>query len=106
MYPFQSFRASADLEPQGHEEAQTLVNVYRGVPSQNIPGQSEPNATLASSDETSKNDADLQRAKDLVELHYRVKVKYQEEGLDAELRKARDAVARVHKNMDSKNLAC
>lgn len=63
------------------------------------PVPSEASATHAAYDEKSKNSPDLQRAKDLVELHYRVKLKYQEEGLDLELQQAREDVNKVYKNL-------
>jgi hypothetical protein len=45
------------------------------------------------------NDSELQRASDLVELHYGLKVKYLEKGLDTDLQKARDDVKRVYELM-------
>ncbi|KAK3067786.1 hypothetical protein LTR53_015131 [Teratosphaeriaceae sp. CCFEE 6253] len=44
------------------------------------------------------NDPDLTRAKDLVQLHARVKVAHQD-GADRELDEAREAVARVLREM-------
>jgi transposase len=42
--------------------------------------------------EAKEDDPDLQRAKDLVDLHTNVKVKLEEQGLDAELKSLRKRV--------------
>jgi hypothetical protein len=98
----------ADWE-QGHEEALNLVNVHRSTsrPTEDAHGQCDSKGTRTSSDGKSdlKRVLNLQRAKDLVDLHYKVKLKYMEEGLDADLQKARDEVMRVQKTMSSKNSA-
>jgi hypothetical protein len=63
---------------------------------------SEPSnlkSTAATTDDAGTTDPDLQRAKDLLELHYGVKVKYQEEGLDGELQRAREDVERVSREL-------
>jgi hypothetical protein len=64
---------------------------------------SEPavHATAPDVQTKSKSDPDLQRAKDLVELHYTVKLQYLDEGLDAELHQAREDVKRVSRNLAS-----
>ncbi len=82
---------------QGHKEALNLVNVHRSTlrSTEDASGHSEREESPAASNANSKKDADLQRAKELVELHYRVKLKYLEEGPDAELEKARDDVKGV-----------
>lgn len=61
------------------------------------PGQNEPMRTPAVSDKDAEklSDLDLRRAKDLVELHYNVKLKYLQDGPDPELRQARDNVRRT-----------
>jgi hypothetical protein len=94
---------------QGHEEALNLVNVHRSTSRStgDAPGQSDSkgNPTISDGKSDLKKDPDLQRAKDLVELHYKVKLKYMEEALDADLHKARDEVMRIHKTMSSKKYA-
>ena len=57
------------------------------------------------SDERSKGDTDLQRAKNLVELHYGVKLKYVEEGMDADVQKAREDVGLVYRHLSGKKPA-
>jgi hypothetical protein len=49
-----------------------------------------------------EQDLDLQRAKDLVDLHTNVKVKYEEQGLDKELETLREKVDSLllHLNRD------
>jgi hypothetical protein len=83
------------------------VNVHKSTsPSALNTAQSlEPVSKHTTLDEKSKSDADLQRAKDLVELHYGVKLKYLEEGLDAELQRAREDVMRVHRKLSNRNPA-
>ena len=81
------------------------MNTYR-KPSSSIEDarvRSESPEAFAANHEKSASDPDLQRAKDLVELHYRVKLKYLEEGLGAELQKARDDVKVVCKNLASRS---
>jgi hypothetical protein len=80
------------------------VNAYRSTsPStQDAPLPSETSEAIAGNHENTKSSPDLQRAKDLVELHYRVKLKYLEEGLGEELQKARDDVKVVCNNLASR----
>jgi hypothetical protein len=81
------------------------VNVY-GKPSSSIedaPVRSDSSKVIAAIHERNIRNPDLQRAKDLVELHYRVKLKHLEEGLGAELQKARDDVKVVCKNLASRS---
>jgi hypothetical protein len=91
---------------QGHEEAMNLVNAYQKPSSSSIedtPVRSESSEAITAEHEKSTSNPDLQRAKDLVELHYRVKLKYLEEGVGAELQKARDDVKDVCKNLASRS---
>ncbi|KAF7510730.1 hypothetical protein GJ744_006096 [Endocarpon pusillum] len=85
----------------GHEEALNLVNVHRStsISTKDAPGTLEATARSAAYEEKTKNNPDLQRAKDLAELHYRVKLKYQEEGLDPELQQAREDINRVYRSL-------
>lgn len=50
--------------------------------------------------EQKNNDPDLQRAKDVVDLHYGVKVRYEERGLDEELVEARRKVEDVIRGLE------
>ncbi len=86
---------------QGYEEALNLVHVHQStsISAKESPGSAETSAPHAAYDEKSKNSPDLRRAKDLVELHYRVKLKHQEEGLDLELQQARKDVNRVYMDL-------
>ena len=60
---------------------------------------SRSSATAGSPDtEDTESDPDLKRAKDLVELHYQVKVKHSG-GLDKELLRAREDVERVMRDL-------
>ncbi|KAK4940100.1 hypothetical protein LTR10_019729 [Elasticomyces elasticus] len=54
-----------------------------------------PSASQSSSSTTADLDPDLQRANELVSLHYDVKVKYLQEGPDPELLQARKDVEGV-----------
>ena len=80
------------------------MNVHRSplTATKDAPGNSGSLESVAAYDEKTKKQPDLQRAKDLVELHYLVKLKYLHEGLDADLRKARDDVKGVYTNLSSK----
>lgn len=53
---------------------------------------SETSTTPPASDGQMSTDPDLQRARDLVELHYGLKMRHVEVGLDKDLQKARDDV--------------
>ena len=79
------------------------MNVHKSTPisTKANPALAEPSAIATAPDEKSKSDPDLQRAKDLVELHYTVKLKYLHEGLDAELQEARENVKRVSREVNS-----
>ena len=59
------------------------------------------NGTTAKAETTARHqdtDADLQRAKDLLELHAEVKVAHQD-GTDKELNEARETVSRVLRDL-------
>jgi hypothetical protein len=83
------------------------VNVHKSTSTstEDASGPLQSAETPADNDKEREAHADLQRAKDLVELHYRVKLKYQEEGLDLELEKARSSVDSVYSQLSSKNAA-
>lgn len=74
---------------QGHNEALALVS---GPVSANEPPAG--NSSVASNGQTSKQEA-LQRAKELVQLHYEVKSRHADGEVDEELRQAREDVYRV-----------
>jgi hypothetical protein len=78
------------------------VNVHKSTSNSalNTAQSIEPVPKHTTLDENSKSDADLKRAKDLVELHYDL-----EEGLDAELQRAREDVMRVHRKLSNRNPA-
>ena len=73
---------------QGHEEALALVSVHKSVN-----GNGDANAVAAAG----KEDPDLDRAKELVDLHYGMKLKYRENGLDQDLLQARKDVEAIGK---------
>ena len=76
-----------------HQAALNLVTVYqRPHPD---PAPNSPATESTKSDAKSTSDPDLQRANDLVSLHYAVKVKHQESGLDEDFLQARRDVSRV-----------
>ncbi|KAL9113460.1 MAG: hypothetical protein Q9227_002501 [Pyrenula ochraceoflavens] len=67
-----------------------LVTSHRRLPrSHNTPGDHP------AKDADADSNADLTRAKDLVDLHYGVKERYREEGVGEELMRAREDVRRV-----------
>lgn len=78
---------------QGHNEALALVNVHRatGAPS---PANGDV-AVEGEGTEQSKKREDLRRAKELVQLHYEVKARHVDGEVDEELRRAREDVWRV-----------
>jgi hypothetical protein len=90
---------------QGHEEALTLVTVHKSTAAEDAIRTSESAATLSAPDQQNRPDPQLQRARDLVEIHYGLKFKYLEEGLDTELQRAREDVKQVHGKLNSKSSA-
>ena len=93
---------------QSHPAALALVNVNKTLddplPNTHTLGHnSSPQSDRATSkpSEAENNDPDLQRALDLVELHYGVKERYAR-GEDMGLGKAREMVARVVEGMGGK----
>lgn len=57
-------------------------------------------STSASSPKNgSETDPDLKRAKELVDLHYGMKLKYRESGLDQDMLKARRDVESVRRSL-------
>ncbi|KAI7973874.1 hypothetical protein EIK77_001073 [Talaromyces pinophilus] len=82
---------------KGHNEALALVNVHKPT-----------DASAATADGTQQSDqhAELSRAQELVDLHYGVKVKHMgsapnfEPVVDAGLRRAREDVNRVLRELD------
>lgn len=76
---------------QGHNEALALVS---GPAISVKDASAEIDSVAASDGQTAKQKA-LQRAKDLVQLHYEVKSRYANGEVDDELRQARDDVHRV-----------
>lgn len=76
---------------QGHNEALALVS---GPTASAKDTSAESDSGAASIGQSIKQEA-LQRAKDLVQLHYEVKSRYADGVVDDELRQARDDVRRV-----------
>ncbi|KAJ5396574.1 hypothetical protein N7509_004687 [Penicillium cosmopolitanum] len=70
-----------------HHAALALVNAHQISLDTSPPSQSNPTATDAITD--------LQRAKELVELHYEVKARHVNGQVDADLQKARVDVQQV-----------
>ena len=66
-----------------------LVSVHKVV------GGEQQHVSTQSSGKDGQSDPDLQRAKDLIALHYDVKVKHQQSGLDDDLLQARRDVYNV-----------
>ncbi|GLI77191.1 hypothetical protein PoHVEF18_005477 [Penicillium ochrochloron] len=73
----------------GHNEALALVS--GPIPTDEPPAES---GSVASNGPNSKQEA-LQRAKELVQLHYEVKSRHVDGEVDEELRQAREDVYRV-----------
>lgn len=82
---------------KGHNEALALVNVHKST---------DATKTTAKDHKQSDQHAELSRAQELVDLHYGVKVKHMgtapnsEPVVDAGLRRAREDVNRVLKELD------
>lgn len=76
---------------QGHNEALTLVS---GPTASAKDTSAESDSVAASNGQSNKQEA-LQRAKDLVRLHYEMKSRYVNGVVDDELHQARDDVHRV-----------
>lgn len=82
---------------KGHNEALTLVNVHNPT---------DATKTTAERHQQSDQHAELSRAQELVDLHYGVKVKHMgtapnsEPVVDAGLRRAREDVNRVLRELD------
>ena len=96
------------IKPQEHEAAMTLVSCRPGGEGQsslNKRGSAEPDSTAAPSRTLSglegDGDPDLQRAMDLVDLHYGVKEKYSQ-GKDMGLEAARAEVNKVLQDLRHK----
>ncbi|KAL2219347.1 hypothetical protein M432DRAFT_347157 [Thermoascus aurantiacus ATCC 26904] len=90
------------LRACGHTEALALVNVHKNLPPEI--SQIEP-AREPSVPPSDAQNPDLQRAKDLVELHYGVKVKHMRNhgaAVDEDLRRAREDVNRVLAELGSR----
>ncbi|KAL2008824.1 hypothetical protein VTN00DRAFT_7018 [Thermoascus crustaceus] len=83
------------LRACGHKEALVLVNVHK----QQEPGTAGvPQVEPTQEPDCGAQNPDLQRAKDLIDLHYGVKVKHvQDHGatVDEDLRRSREDVNRV-----------
>lgn len=79
---------------QDHSAALTLVSVYKHERASNMAGEHGELGVKA------EEDPDMQRAMDLVELHYGVKMKHVQ-GEDAALRQARRQVDAVLEKLDN-----
>ncbi|KAJ5965394.1 hypothetical protein N7481_012108 [Penicillium waksmanii] len=75
-----------------HHAALALVNTHQITLDTSSSSQSDPTATDAIS---SKKNVDLQRAKELVELHYEVKARHVNGQVDINLQQARADVQQV-----------
>ena len=111
-------RAIADLESQDYEAALALVTSHRRLPDNTQPSESTRVSSNEPAQATSKSkgsrdsaravvedggrkpDADLQRAFDLMDLHYNVKEKWVQ-GEDMGLQQARRAVEDVVAGMSA-----
>jgi hypothetical protein len=69
-----------------------LLNAHQVTLNTSSPSHSDPTATDAI---TSKKNKDLQRAKELVELHYEVKARHVNGQVDTALQQARSDVEQV-----------
>lgn len=78
---------------QGHNEALALVNVHK------TPGSPQPGNSPASGEtdgvSQGKKPEDLRRAKELVQLHHEMKSTHVNGEVDDDLRRAREDVRRV-----------
>lgn len=102
---------SPEVCPPG--AAMKLVSVHRTLDdaSDKISGSSNNDATIEkpspkatkadgiTMSNSDADDADIRRAKELVALHYDVKVKHRETGLDEELLQARHDVANILRSL-------
>ncbi|CAI7574677.1 unnamed protein product [Penicillium glandicola] len=75
----------------GHNEALALVNVHKNITASD---STETSSTLSDKSPADDN-ADLRRAKELVELHYEVKARHVDGTVDEQLSQARQDVRRV-----------
>jgi hypothetical protein len=80
---FLSDLSSLNIAP--HTAALAMVTVHK-------PNSTTTSAELTPSNSASAQDPDIQRANELVSLHYAVKVKHRQSGLDEELLWAREKV--------------
>lgn len=76
---------------QDHEAALALVNAR--------PSNTDVQQPNAAASETQEEDADLKRAKDLIDLHYAVKVK-RKQGDDLGLEEVRESVERAMQRLE------
>ena len=89
---------------QGHDEALELVNVHRKAAGGSHSASQDVNRAHGTElTKGHKKDNEIQRAKDLVDLHYGFKTKYAEQGLDSDLRSSRQDVHRICQQLSNKS---
>ena len=89
---------------QDHNDALTLVTVNERLPSQLL----HPASSLSQTDSVSApeqkreraGDDDLQRAKELVDLHHELKARHADGTVDGDLARAREGVDRVLRELE------
>ncbi|GAB1208901.1 hypothetical protein APSETT445_007666 [Aspergillus pseudonomiae] len=77
---------------QDYNDALALVTVHERIPAELSPADS---GLAAPSQQSEKANDDLQRAKELVDLHYEIKARHADGTVDEELARAREDVNRV-----------
>jgi hypothetical protein len=95
LYPASS-RLTSQQEPAA---AQALVSARPSLPASSVEAVKAKTAALRKQSAT-EGDADLQRAKDLIDLHYKVKVTHANGTVDEGLESARRDVGEVLRGLD------
>ncbi|KAB8258414.1 hypothetical protein BDV32DRAFT_125759 [Aspergillus pseudonomiae] len=75
-----------------YNDALALVTVHERIPAELSPADS---GLAVPSQQSEKANDDLQRAKELVDLHYEIKARHADGTVDEELARAREDVNRV-----------
>ena len=97
--------SSTNKHQQDHNDALTLVTVNERLPSQLLhPGSQTDSGSGSGATSEQKQerqgDDDLQRAKELVDLHHELKARHVDGTVDEDLARAREGVDRVLNELD------
>ena len=86
---------------QDHHDALTLVTVNERLPSQLLhPGSQTDSGSTSEQKQERQGDGDLQRAKELVDLHHELKARHADGTVDEDLARAREGVDRVLRELE------